>query len=90
MTPKIPFSDTDLRRLTRLHKEVRNRFTHFGPGSWSIEISGIPGTAALIARIIDNVHDRGWAFRHVTAASEERLRRALAALSDDGWIAHRD
>jgi hypothetical protein len=59
--------------LRRFHRAVRNQFVHFEPMGWSLEVSGIPKIAAVIARIIAEIADAGWAFRH----KEDDWKRAL-------------
>jgi hypothetical protein len=67
----IAVSDKELSWLRYFHDVVRNQFVHFEPMGWSLEVSGIPAIAALTARIINDIADAGWAFRH----------------QDDGWLA---
>lgn len=60
----IAISPKELNWLRYFHDVVRNQFIHFEPMGWSLELSGIPGIAALSARIIGDIADAGWAFRH--------------------------
>lgn len=60
----IAISDAELEWLNRFHSSVRNQFTHFEPMGWSLEVSGIPEIAMLVARIVSEITDTGWAFRH--------------------------
>jgi hypothetical protein len=64
MSKAIVISDAELSWLKHFHETVRNQFTHFEPVGWSLEVSGIPAIARLIARIISEIADAGWAFRH--------------------------
>ena len=78
----IALSDTELAWLRRFHDTIRNQFTHFEPMGWSVEVSGMPGLARLCARIIGDVSEIGWAFRHKDRcwrASLERDRKELAS-----------
>lgn len=72
----VAISGAELALLRRIHDEVRNQFVHFEPMGWSLDISGVPGLARLIARIIGEMLDMGWAFRRL--GGEERT-----AMSDD-------
>lgn len=80
----IAVSDDELAWLRRFHDTVRNQFVHFAPMGWSIEVSGIPELGTLIARIIADIADCGWAFRHQEARWRQELRDNLVALSADG------
>ena len=57
-------SDAELAWLCNFHTGVRNQFVHFEPMGWSLEVSGIPAIAALVARILNDIADAGWAFRY--------------------------
>lgn len=79
----VKISDSELEWLERFHVEFRNQFTHFKPMGWAIEVSGIPEIARIISRIITDIHNNGWAFRHLEdlaktnmVADLERLRKA--------------
>lgn len=54
---------------------------HFEPMGWSIEVSGIPEIAKLIARIISEILEIGWAFRHQDLAQREEMHRDLKTLT---------
>jgi len=54
--------------------------------SWSVEVSGIPHIAKLIARIIGQILDMGWAFRHQEVAQREDLRHSLNRLTTLNWL----
>lgn len=82
----IAISDSELSRLSRFHV-IRNQFVHFEPMGWSIEVSGIPEIARLIARIIEEMLNVGWAFRHHPSDQREGLRRSLQALASNSWVA---
>jgi hypothetical protein len=81
----IEINDSELQWLTRFHEDIRNQFTHFEPMGWSIEVSGFPEIAALIARIIGEIVDRGYAFRHMSGDNRDELKINLGRL---GRIAH--
>ena len=69
----IEISDKELRWLKRIDTEIRNQFVHFAPMGWSIEVSGIPDLAKLVARIVREIEGYGWAFRHKDAAWRNAL-----------------
>lgn len=79
---EIALADKELDWLRRFHTELRNQFVHFSPQGWSIEISGLPGLAAVAARIIAAVLDAGWGFRHKDLAWRTMLRSDLSEMSD--------
>ncbi len=68
-----------------LHHTIRNQFVHFAPMGWSIEVSGIPAAAALVARLVGDIVVIGWAFRHQDRSWREALADDLAALSRPDW-----
>ncbi|UNU41618.1 hypothetical protein EAO27_02015 [Sphingopyxis sp. YF1] len=78
----VMISDDELRWLCRLHDDVRNQFTHFAPMSWALETSGIPDLGKLIARIIGEISNMGWGFRHKNLAWREELQNELSLLSE--------
>lgn len=77
----VTILDSELRWLCHFHEEIRNQFSHFEPRGWSIEVSGIPNLAKLIARIIGDILDLGWAFRHKDEDWKIALSESLSALS---------
>ncbi|PVB62126.1 hypothetical protein DCO57_09190 [Labrenzia sp. 011] len=83
----VAISDYELVWLQRFHEEIRNQFTHFEPKSWSIEVSGIPQLTMLAARIIREILQSGWAFRHMDLAKREELDRHLQAMAKIDWLA---
>lgn len=76
----VEISDQELQWLRRFHEEVRNQFVHFEPLGWSLEISGIPELGKLIGRIIQDILDLGWAFRHTDEGWRDSLKADLALL----------
>ena len=82
----IEISDSELEWLKRFHS-WRNQFVHFAPTSWSIELSGLPDLIALVARIIQGIFERGWAFRHLAEDDKSELGMCLNVLSDRQSIA---
>jgi hypothetical protein len=76
----VALSDKELNWLRYFHEVVRNQFVHFDPMGWSLEVSGIPGLAALSGRIITEIADLGWAFRHQDEQWLADLRRDILAL----------
>lgn len=83
----IAVSDVELAWLRRFHDTVRNQFVHFAPMGWSIEVSGLAPLGSLIARIIGEIADGEWAFRHKDGEWMAALRADLERLSAPGWTA---
>ena len=81
----VAISESELNWLCRFHKEIRNQFAHFEPMGWSIEVSGIPKIAKLVARIIGDILRTGWAFRHQDSAQREAMQRSLHTLETIEW-----
>ena len=54
-------------------------------GRWSLEVSGVPAIGQLIARILREMLDMGWAFRHLEREARAALRADLETLSSTGW-----
>ncbi|MDQ0326320.1 hypothetical protein J2R99_002189 [Rhodopseudomonas julia] len=85
-SPGIAISDVELKWLKRVHKEIRNQFIHFEPTGWSIELSGVPELARLIARIVNEVLDADWAFRHLEDAERGALQADISRLAANNWL----
>lgn len=77
-------SDDELRWLCRFHNNIRNQFTHFEPMGWSVDVSGIPELGKLIGRIIDDIIDMNWGFRHVQREELREFQRDLNILKSGG------
>lgn len=86
-TAGVAISESELNWLGRFHKDIRNQFVHFEPKGWSIEVSGIPEIAKLVARIIEDILRIGWAFRHQVLAQREEMQRSLHTLALIEWPA---
>jgi hypothetical protein len=82
----VTVSDPELSWLCRFHRDIRNQFVHFEPRGWAIEVSGIPELAKLISRIILEMLNIGYAFRHQNADQAEELRQNLRALASREWL----
>ena len=80
----ISVSDQDLAWLRRFHETIRNQFIHFEPVGWSLEVCGLRDLARLIARIITEVLNVGWAFRHKDQAWQRELAANLLLLAFPG------
>lgn len=78
---EVEISDRELSWLKRIHDDLRNQFVHFEPKGWAIEVSGVPEVARLIARIVNDILDCGWAFRHLDEAELVSLRQSLNDLA---------
>jgi hypothetical protein len=83
----VEISDIELVWLKRIHFEIRNQFVHFAPQGWSIEVSGVPQIGRIIARIIKDIHDCGWAFRHLDQTKKDTMVIDLEHLTEAIWSA---
>ena len=83
----VAITDSELSWLRHFHEDIRNQFVHFDPMGWSIEVSGIPDVAKLVGRIIGEVLQIGYAFRHQNRAWLEEMQRDLEALTLIEWPA---
>jgi len=82
---QVEISDIELVWLKRIHSNIRNQFVHFAPLGWSIEVSGVPQIGQLIARIIKDIHDCGWAFRHLDPTKKNAMILDLEHLTEAIW-----
>jgi hypothetical protein len=78
----ISLSNSEYEWWNRIHSEIRNQFTHFGPMGWSIDLSGVPDLVQLTVRLIRNISAVGWAFRHTDADWKSELLANLASLDE--------
>ncbi len=78
---RVLINDQELGWLKRFHSEIRNQFIHFKPQGWSIDVSGVPGLGRLTGRIIGNILENDWAFRHKSHIWKETFRSDLASRS---------
>jgi hypothetical protein len=78
---QVSIDDTELCWLIGIHKEFRNQFVHFRPMGWHFDVSGIPKLAHLVARIIHDILDCLWAFRHLGEELRDLLIEDLEQLS---------
>lgn len=83
----VTISQSELDWLKRFHNNIRNQFTHFEPMGWSIEVSGIPQISKLAARIIIDILEAGWAFRHLSTMQREEMKKNLSYLEQLDWPA---
>jgi len=83
----VAISEAELQWLVRFHDGIRNQFVHFEPTGWSIEVSGIPEIAKLVARIIEQILAAGWAFRHLKVEHRQAMNRDLQTLTSMKWSA---
>ena len=77
----VAISDRELVWLRRFHDEVRNQFVHSEPMGWALEVSGIPEIGKLVARIIGEIFEIGYGFRHRDPAWREAFTADLCRLS---------
>lgn len=82
----VTISNSELRWLCRFHQDIRNQFVHFAPMGWSIEVSGIPEIAKLVSRIVLEMVNMGYAFRHQDLDQLEELKGNLQALDSREWL----
>jgi len=81
----VNISDDELKWLSRIHYEIRNQFVHVAPLGWSIEVSGVPKIASIVTRIVKDIHDYGWAFRHLDQTKNEAMIIELKHLAEANW-----
>jgi hypothetical protein len=81
----IAISESELSWLRHFHEDIRNQFAHFEPMGWSIEVSGTPQIATLVARIIGEVLQIGYGFRHQERARREEMQQNLRTLALIEW-----
>jgi hypothetical protein len=82
----VSISDLELAWLCRFHQDIRNQFVHFEPMGWSIEVSGVPELAKLISRIIRQMLELGYAFRHLDTSRRAELDQNLETLVSCQWL----
>lgn len=78
----ISISDSEFEWLKRIHRVFRNQFIHFTPCGWSFEVSGVAGIANLTSRIITDILNENWAFRHMPCERREAMRADLVLLAE--------
>jgi hypothetical protein len=81
----IHISESEIAWLLRFHHEIRNQLIHFEPMGWTVDVSGVSDLAAVIARIIGQIVDHGWGFRHVAPDRLDGLRDGLHRLRNLDW-----
>nr|WP_204517955.1 hypothetical protein [Parerythrobacter lutipelagi] len=81
----VKISEHEFRWISDFHEGIRNQFVHFEPMGWSIEVSGIPKIAQLVVRIIREIDDLGWAFRHQEPSEKSELRKDLCNIEKIDW-----
>jgi uncharacterized protein (DUF4415 family) len=75
--PRLAKRDKDITRLN----EFRNKFVHFVPGGWSIELSGMPRIMEHACQVIEHLalkHSTFW--HHLDEARRNRIANALQHL----------
>lgn len=76
----IALSDAELEWARRIHDDVRNKFTHFDPSRWSLDVSGLPSFTFMMVRVVRGIAEVGWAFRHKEREWIDALLTNLRAL----------
>ena len=84
-TAGVSISDSELIWLRRFHDDIRNPFVHFEPMGWSVDVSGVSDIAKLIVRIIEEILETGWAFRHQDFEEREKMLQNLRGLKQLQW-----
>jgi hypothetical protein len=79
-TVGVALSDAELVWLKRIHDDIRNQFVHFAPLGWSIDVGGVSDLATLIARLVQQILDFGWGFRHKDSVWRAALTQNLQTL----------
>ncbi|GAA0737417.1 hypothetical protein CA233_10865 [Sphingomonas sp. ABOLD] len=82
----IAISDRELTWIRRFHDEVRNQFVHFEPMGWALEVSGLPEIGKFVARIIGEILEAGYGFRHRDLAWRDALAADVSRLSSLGLL----
>lgn len=77
----IKITKSELKWILKFHNTIRNQFVHFEPQGWAIELSGMPDIAKLVSRLITEILDAGWAFRHKNDDWKTALRASLNDLA---------
>jgi hypothetical protein len=60
----------------------RNKFIHFTPTIWSIELSGLPQIIGDIFSVIAQIASDDWPFRHLETQNRDELSVLLARIKD--------
>ncbi|MBW4330639.1 hypothetical protein KY084_07080 [Stakelama sp. CBK3Z-3] len=81
----INITEGDFNLLRHLHDDIRNQFTHFEPMNWAIETSGISEIGKLISRIITDIFNAGWGFRHQNEEWRQEFQLTLKILAGLAW-----
>ena len=76
---KIKLSPQDDKDITRLHG-FRNRFAHFTPKSWSIELAGLPRILGTALRVVDELMRSEPVQYRMTGNKMRRVRTDLSAI----------
>jgi hypothetical protein len=76
----INISDIELVDLVHLHRAVRNQFVHFEPMGWVLDLMGMQTIIPLVLRVITDILDAKWAFRHINTEQEQSFRETLLAV----------
>jgi hypothetical protein len=71
------------RKSFKLLNGLRNKFSHFTPMGWSIELSGLPRVFNDILIVVRMISDDPWPFRHLSESDRMVYNRLLDNLSQD-------
>lgn len=78
----IEISAGEKRAFELLH-ELRNRFVHFEPAGWSIELAGLPRMAVEIVTLIGRIAADPWPFWHLPDERRVHLKNLIESLRTD-------
>ena len=67
----ISITEKQRKSFNRLHN-LRNKFSHFSPKGWSIELCFIKETIYDITEVLCIIVDDDWPFRHMSEKDKER------------------
>ncbi|GAA0819487.1 hypothetical protein GCM10009111_23550 [Colwellia asteriadis] len=64
--------------INKIQNEFRNKFEHFNPGSWSIEISGFPSHIFNIVNVIERLALDINFYSHLSISQKDNLKYVIA------------
>lgn len=73
-------ADKNEKNAFELLCNLRNEFAHFRPKGWSLEISGLPEMSCQILKMILEISENGWAFRHLNEYEKTELMSLIENL----------
>ena len=70
----LKLTETQTHSLQRLKKDLRNKFEHFTPDAWSIEIHGLPRVCIDVLDVIRFLSVETFRYQHLTESQCRRLK----------------